>query len=134
MWKCGRSCTTASEYSAIEQFNECALVSQGVPIASKLQVPIHLPQPTHFSVSIKAFLFSSKARAECAQYLRQVPQLRHFSASTTGLPSECIALLPALLPQPIPIFLIAPPKPVISWPLKWEREIKISASITARPI
>ena len=36
-----------------------------------------------------------------------------------------------LEPQPMPIFLIVPPKPVISCPLKWVRLIKTSASITA---
>ena len=34
----------------------------------------------------------------------------------------------------MPMFLMVPPKPVISWPLKWVREMNTSASITARPI
>ena len=34
----------------------------------------------------------------------------------------------------MPMFLRVPPKPVDSWPLKWVRLIKISASMMARPI
>ncbi len=34
----------------------------------------------------------------------------------------------------MPMFLIAPPKPVISCPLKWVRLMNTSASMIARPI
>ena len=34
----------------------------------------------------------------------------------------------------MPMFLIVPPKPVISWPLKWVRLMNTSASMIARPI
>ncbi len=34
----------------------------------------------------------------------------------------------------MPMFLMAPPKPVISWPLKWVRLMNTSASMMARPI
>ena len=34
----------------------------------------------------------------------------------------------------MPMFLRVPPKPVDSWPLKWVRLIKMSASMMARPI
>ena len=51
-----------------------------------------------------------------------------------GLPMLCMAILPARLPQPMPMFLMAPPKPVSSWPLKWVRLMKMSASMMARPM
>ena len=34
----------------------------------------------------------------------------------------------------MPRFLMAPPKPVCSWPLKWDREMTTSASMMALPI
>ena len=34
----------------------------------------------------------------------------------------------------MPMFLMAPPKPVISCPLKWDRLMNTSASMMARPI
>ena len=34
----------------------------------------------------------------------------------------------------MPMFLIVPPKPVISWPLKWVRLMNTSASMMARPM
>ena len=34
----------------------------------------------------------------------------------------------------MPMFLMAPPKPVDSWPLKWVRLMNTSASMMARPI
>ena len=52
----------------------------------------------------------------------------------SGLPELCCSILPARLPQPMPMFLMAPPKPVHSWHLKWFRLMNTSASITARPI
>ena len=49
-----------------------------------------------------------------------------------GLP-PLLGLAP-WLPLPMPMFLMAPPNPVDSWPLKWVRLIRTSASIMARPI
>ena len=66
--------------------------------------------------------------------LAQCLQPRQSSGSTLGFPSWCCSILPALEPEPIPIFLIAPPKPVDSCPLKWVNEINTSASIMALPI
>ena len=51
-----------------------------------------------------------------------------------GLPQLCWSFLPAREPQPMPMFLIAPPKPVASWPLKCVRLMNTSASMIARPI
>ena len=76
----------------------------------------------------------SKKMASWPQLLAQAWHLRHLSSATTGLPALCCSILPARLPQPMPMFLRAPPKPVASWPLKWLRLMKMSASITARPI
>ena len=50
-------------------------------------------------------------------YAKAVAQRRHplhFSGSILGLPSLCWSFLPARDPQPMPMFFIAPPKPVIS--------------------
>ena len=66
--------------------------------------------------------------------LAQRRQPRHSASSTIHFPDECCSILPARLPQPMPIFLRAPPKPVISCPLKWARLINTSASMIARPI
>ena len=64
-------------------------------------------------------------------HLRQPLQSSSF---TTHLPDECCSILPARLPQPMPMFFSAPPKPVASWPLKCARLMKTSASMMARPI
>ena len=55
-----------------------------------------------------------------------------FGGAIKNIGMGCI--FPARLPQPIPIFFRAPPKPVASCPLKWLRLIKISASMIACPI
>ena len=72
--------------------------------------------------------------APCAQILPQAPQPIHASVATLGFPSQCCSIFPALEPHPIPIFLIVPPKPAVSCPLKCVREINTSASMIAEPI
>ena len=72
--------------------------------------------------------------APWAQILRHWPQPMQYFSATWGLPALCCSILPARLPQPMPMFFSAPPKPASSWPLKWVREMNTSASITARPI
>ena len=36
------------------------------------------------------------------------------------VPAEWIQHFPSLEPKPMEMFLMAPPKPAIAWPLKWE--------------
>ena len=91
------------------------------------------PQPTHLLWSMLA-LPSVKEMASWAQFLAQTWQPRQSLGSTVGLPALCCSILPRRLPQPMPMFLMAPPNPVLSWPLKWDRLIKTSASMMARPI
>ena len=43
------------------------------------------------------------------------------SSLMAGFPLACCCIFPARLPHPIPIFFRAPPKPVVSCPLKWLR-------------
>ena len=107
--------------------------SQSGFTASNGQAPMQRPQPTHFSWSMCA-LPSIILIAFCAQFRAQRPQPMHLASSTEGLPSLCISILPPREPEPMPRFLIAPPKPVISWPLKCVSEIITSASAIARPI
>ena len=57
-----------------------------------------------------------------------------FSCMTDGFHALCISIFPALEPHPIPMFFNAPPNPAASCPLKWLRDIKMSASIIALPI
>ena len=59
---------------------------------------------------------------------------RQSSSFTAGFPLACCFIFPARLPHPIPMFLIAPPNPVASCPLKWLKLMKISASMIACPI
>ena len=77
---------------------------------------------------------SSKSRPLLAHSLIQRRHPRHISSWIVGWPFVCCSFLPAREPHPIPMFLIAPPNPVVSCPLKWLKLIKISASIIARPI
>ena len=95
---------------------------------------MHRPQPTHRSWSMVAPLPGVTWGASWAQMRTHRPQLTHFSCSTWGLPALCISILPAREPQPMPRFFSAPPKPVSSCPLKWEREMMTSASMMAEPI
>lgn len=66
--------------------------------------------------------------------LAQKRQPTHLSVLMYGLPQLCCSIFPAREPHPIPMFLIAPPKPVCSCPLKWLSEMITSASMMARPI
>ena len=92
------------------------------------------PHPAQTAWSMRILRSGPGVSAPCAHTRRHVPQPTHRSATSTGLPSLCISSLPAREPHPMPTFFTAPPTPIISWPLKWVREITASASITARPI
>ena len=72
--------------------------------------------------------------APWAQILRHWPQPMQYFSATWGLPALCCSILPAREPQPLPMFFRQPPKPAVSCPLKWVREMNTSASMTARPI
>ena len=133
MWKQGRPSTTALVYSAILRFRLLVDSSQLICTAFLGQMAIHRPQPTHLSWSMAAFR-SVMTGAPWAQILRHWPQPTHSFCSTWGFPALCCSILPARLPQPMPMFLMAPPKPADSCPLKWVREMNTSASIMARPI
>src|SRR5699024_3882443 len=80
-----------------------------------------------------AFL-SGNEIAPWAQFFEQTRQPTQTSLLTIGFPLLCCSIFPARLPHPIPIFLIHPPNPAASCPLKWLRLINTSASIMARPI
>ena len=56
--------------------------------------------------------------APCAQFFMHTPQPRRTLLSTSGLPAQCMSIFPAREPQPMPIFLMAPPKPVLSCPFE----------------
>ena len=133
MWKQGRSFTTAQVYSAILQLRMSLASSLAASTASTGQRPMHRPQPTHLLWSIEAFR-SVMVMALWAQSFWQEPQPTHSCWFTWGLPELCISILPAREPHPMPMFFKQPPKPVASWPLKWVRLMKTSASIMAAPI
>ena len=80
------------------------------------------------------FFSLSNIKPSFAHSLWHLRHPRHFCSIICGFPLLCCSFFPARDPQPIPIFLIAPPNPVISCPLKWVRLINISASMIARPI
>ena len=126
---------TAFAYSAIFLLRTSLEPSQSGCTASKGQAAMQRPQPTHLPWSLCA-LPALIEIALCAQFLAQRPQPMHLSSSMSGLPSLCISILPARDPEPMPRFLIAPPKPVSSCPLKWDSEMTISASamITWQPV
>ena len=135
IWKFGLPSTTALVYSAMRQFNSSFALLLSKWMASKLQAPRQRPQPTQFSWFTCIFLAaSSKTRPPLAHSFWQRLQPRHLRSLIYGFPLQCCSVFPAREPQPMPMFLMVPPKPVISCPLKWVRLIKISASITARPI
>ena len=135
MWKLGRPATTALAYSAMRQFRSALALSFSKAMASKLQAPRHRPQPTQWLGSTDIFRVASlNTRPWLAHSRWQRLQPRQRAGSIWGLPLLCWSFLPAREPQPMPMFLMAPPKPVISWPLKWDRLMNTSASITARPI
>lgn len=133
MWKQGRPSTTALVYSAIFRFRLVVVSSQLICTAFLGQTAMQRPQPTHLSWSMTA-LPSVMIGAPWAQIFRHWPQPMHSFCFTWGLPALCCSILPARLPQPMPIFFRQPPKPASSWPLKWVREMNTSASMTARPI
>ena len=76
-------------------------------MASKGHVAMHLPQPTHLSWSMTAFL--SIVMADTAQNLTHFPQDLQTSGSTLGFPAACISSLPLRDPQPMARFFSAPP-------------------------
>ena len=133
IWKHGRPSTTALEYSAIFRFRFVTVSTPSIWMAFRGQMAMQRPQPTQRLWSMLAFR-SATDRALWAQILVHIPQPTQCSWSTWGFPALCCSIFPARLPQPMPMFFSAPPKPASSWPLKWVREINTSASMTARPI
>ena len=87
-----------------------------------------------FSVYPHLTGFSVKGEAFIGAFLEACHTAPAFFLVVSGLPLLCCSVFPAREPQPMPIFLIAPPNPVISWPLKWVRLMNTSASRMARPI
>lgn len=77
---------------------------------------------------------SPKVMAPWAHWVAHRRQPTQRRGATIGLPWACCSILPRREPQPIPKFLMAPPKPVCSCPLKWDREMITSASMMAFPI
>ena len=65
-----------------------------------------------------AFIGKSVMDADVFISLAHRLQPRHRSVMTWGFPLLCCCILPAREPQPMPMFLSVPPKPVASWPLK----------------
>ena len=127
IWKFGLPSTTALVYSAMRQFNSSFALLLSKRMASKLQAPRQRPQPTQFSWFTCIFpAASSKTRPPLAHSFWQRLQPRHLRSLIHGFPLQCCSVFPAREPQPMPMFLIVPPKPVVSCPLKWVRLIKIS--------
>ncbi len=83
---------------------------------------------------MEALRSASRATAPWAQFFTQAAQPTQASRLISGFESECISSLPPIEPEPMPRFFSAPPKPVISCPLKWFSEITTSASAIAEPI
>ena len=134
-WKQGRPSTTALAYSAMRRLSSSLAAKLVKAMASKLHAPRQRPQPTQFSSITRVFLvLASKLSASLAHSFRHFWHPRHLAGSMEALPPLCCSVLPAREPQPMPMFLIAPPKPVISCPLKWVRLMNTSASMIARPI
>ena len=110
-------CRAAAVYSTIFFMITGISLSHWTTMALCGQTRRHSPQPTHNSGSILAFLLSSlpnREMADWAQYPTQSPQPMHFLALTLGATFECWASLPLLEAEPMPTFLMAPPKPVSS--------------------
>ena len=85
MWKLGRPSTTALAYSAMRQFRSFTAAQLEKSMASKLQAPMHRPQPTQFSVTMCIFrVVSSKARPWLAHSFMQDLQPTHLSWCTEG--------------------------------------------------
>ena len=91
------------------------------------------PQPTQWPSSMTA-VPSTTCTPSLAQWSTHMPQPMHLPPSMRGVPLLCISILPFLEPQPMPMFLSAPPNPALTCPLKWVSETMISASATAAPI
>ncbi len=85
------------------------------------------PHPTHLSGSIRAVPPSSRT-ADSGQADEHLPHPVHLSSTTRGWEALCWSALPMGGAQPIPRFLMAPPKPAMPWPLKWETTIIESAA------
>src|SRR3989339_2024063 len=115
--KCGLFFMTPKAYSTIFSCAAEVFSSHGISNTPDGQLRIHSPQPVHFFSSKMIVLFSRRS-AWPPHHLTHWPQPMHRFTSTRGVSLSCMAYFPARVPQPMPMFLSAPPKPEISWPLK----------------
>ncbi len=125
IWKQGRPWHTAWVYSAILVVEHIVCVSirgNSVEIASSnaAATPSAL---FRIDVGFAPFVIGNSV---LSAFLGAQPHPRHRCVLTTGFPLLCWSILPARLPQPIPRFFSAPPKPVHSWPLKCVSEMTTS--------
>ena len=79
------------------------------------QTTMHSAHPMHFSGLISAF--SATVIASAGHHAAHVPHAMQ-PARTYGLVVECCSSLPARDAPPMPTFLMAPPNPDTSCPLK----------------
>src|SRR4030042_36553 len=91
---------------------------------------VHSPQPMHLLRSILAYFSFPLPVIEIApvgHHSRHLAQAVHLSLFTAGLMSECICCLPPRLERPMETFLIAPPNPRNSCPVRCDITTRASA-------
>jgi len=110
MWKAGFPSRTAFAYSAIFLFIMGFASSHLHSMAPFGQKAKQCPHPRHLFSSITAFLLIMFT-PELAQFLTHIPQPMQRSSLMAGVPLLCISILPFFEPHPMPMFLMAPPKP-----------------------
>src|SRR3989339_906725 len=130
MLKCLLPFSAPAAYSTIFSCTLEVFSSQGMEKTRSGQLKIHSPQPVHFDLSSVIF-FPLTLRALGEHHLTQAAQPVQSDSFTDGFKVSCMEYLPALVPQPMPMFLRAPPKPEISWPLKWLIKTRESEKFTA---
>jgi len=87
-----------------------------------VHLSVHSPHPTA-DLRVEFGFFTLDLIALTPPTIRALSAGRALFYIHLGLSALCYHYLAARVPQPIPIFLRAPPKPLISWPLKWFRKI-----------
>src|SRR5450631_2812870 len=105
--------TAPLAYSAIFFMTSSAASFHWILIALTGQTVMQREQPVHFFGMIAALPLAITI-ASWAQAFRQFPQPVQSFLETFGATLECCTSLPLRLAQPIPRFLMAPPKPVRS--------------------
>lgn len=123
IWKFGLPSTTAFRIFCHSAVSPLLLPSSQF---NKLKITgtVHLPQPTRYSINVHLLGLFTKTRPLLAHSLiqRRHPLTHIFVNRWLTI---CMrSFLPAREPHPIPMFLIAPPNPVVSCPLKWLKLIK----------